>query len=125
MFSLTTPSSSGRIIGRGCLPAIFALAAAISPPAGIARAQAEETKVVVRIAPAELHPRSPEAARRLLARLERAALEACGGSAFSSFDMKFATTRSQCWRESLARAVDQIGDPLLSQAGSRDLGSGR
>jgi len=125
MFSLAAPTPFGHRIGRVRAPVILALAAAIALPAGIARAQSEETKVVVRIAPADLHPRSPEAARQVIARLERAALEACGGSAFSSFDMKYATMRSQCWRESLARAVDQIGDPLLSQAGSRELESGR
>lgn len=124
MFSLTNPSSfARRSYGRSL--AIVALIASTALQASPARAQSEDARVVVRLGAADLRPNSPEATRQLLDRLERAALEACGASEFSAPDVQLATKRSQCWRDSVAGAVAQIGDPVLSQARSRELESGR
>ena len=132
MFSLTNPTSFARRSGRrarlatcGQSLAIVALVASAGLQASPAQAQSEDTKVVVRLAAADQHANSPEATHQLLARLERAALEACGASEFSAPDVKLATKRSQCWRDSVAGAIAQIGDPVLSQARSRELESGR
>ncbi len=125
MFSLSTPAAFGRRQISARALAVLALAVSISLPAGVARAQSEDTSVLVRVKAADLHPRSPEAAHQLLARLEKAALEACGASEFSFPDVKLAIQRTPCWRDSVARAITQIGDPLLSQVRSQEPESGR
>jgi UrcA family protein len=74
----------------------------------------EPTSVAIRgIDP---HPRTAAAADRLLHRIEDAALEACGGGAFSADALKWAVRRSECWRRAVSDAVASDGDPQLSQA---------
>src|ERR1700740_2367556 len=103
MFSLSAPTAFGRPQIAARALAALALAISVGLSAGVARAQAEDTSVLVRIKAAGLHPRSPETAHQLLARLEKAALEACGASEFSFPDVKLAIQRTPCWRESVAR----------------------
>ena len=63
---------------------------------------------------ADLHPRTPRAARALLDRLDGATLEACGASSFSLREVKASVAASACWRDAMNDAVGRIGDPLLS-----------
>jgi UrcA family protein len=67
----------------------------------------------------DLHPSTPASARRLLDRLGEAALEACGGSAFSLREVKAAIKESSCWRDAMGDAVRRIGSPQLTVAFER------
>jgi UrcA family protein len=67
----------------------------------------------------ELHPSTPASAQRLLDRLGEAALEVCGGSAFSLREVKVAIKASSCWRNALGDAVRRIGSPQLTVAFER------
>ena len=49
----------------------------------------------------------------LMARLEKAALEVCGGSQFSVPDYRRAVEHSACYRQSVNQAVDAVGAPTL------------
>jgi UrcA family protein len=50
-------------------------------------------------------------ARALLARLDKAAIEACGASTFSLPDVQSATRNGPCWHKAIAEAVVQASDP--------------
>jgi UrcA family protein len=65
---------------------------------------------------AQLHPATPAAARRTIARIEAAAFAVCGASAFSLNEVKLAVRDSPCWRDSMAGTMARIDDPLLLQA---------
>ncbi|CAN5457629.1 hypothetical protein BH10PSE14_BH10PSE14_38770 [soil metagenome] len=69
------------------------------------------------------NPATPQAAARLLHRIDDAALQVCGASATSLADMKQAVRASPCWRNSVADTVRRIDDPLLSAAFARRGGS--
>lgn len=56
---------------------------------------------------------TPTAARRLLARIGNAALEACGASTFSLADYKSAIRASPCWHDAVEDASRRIGSPTL------------
>ena len=62
-----------------------------------------------------LHPATPTKARQVLARLDDAALRACGGSGFNLSEAKAALRASPCWQEAVDGAVRQIDDPLLTK----------
>ena len=49
----------------------------------------------------------------LMTRLEKAALEVCGGSEFSVPDYRHAIQHSACYRQSVDQAVDAVGAPTL------------
>lgn len=77
---------------------------------------AQERHEAVTVHRAQLHPATPAAARRTIARIEAAALEACGASSFSLREVKLAVRGSVCWRESMAATMTRIDDPLLLSA---------
>lgn len=83
---------------------------------GAGPALAEEESVTVRLYAPDLHPRTPAAADRLLGRIEEAALEACGASPSSLYELRRAARQSDCWRKAVSNAVAQVGDPELSRA---------
>jgi UrcA family protein len=62
------------------------------------------------------HPATPGAARRTLARLDRAALDVCGASQGSLVELKRAIRASACWRESMDDVLSRIDDPRLRDA---------
>lgn len=66
-------------------------------------------------------PRTPAQARHLLAKLRSAAFEVCGGSDVSLPQYKAAVTHSRCYRDALARAVQQADSPMLAQAYDRSV----
>ncbi len=88
---------------------LFALAGLYASPS------AAET-VRVPIHHIDLHPATPARARQVLARIDDAALRACGVSGFSLAEAKAALRASPCWHEAVDGAVRQIDDPLLTEA---------
>jgi UrcA family protein len=94
------------------LLSLFALAA----PVAAQRVDAGAERAVIQLNHVDRHPTTPAAARRSLARIDRAALEVCGAFDSSFRELKDAVHRSDCWRESMAGAVAQIDDPLLRAA---------
>ena len=75
----------------------------------------------VRVSYADLNLTNPADSAVMLERLRGAALEACGAPVQSVKDWRWAVRRSDCFKESMARAVSQLHSPALSQAYSRQL----
>jgi UrcA family protein len=94
------------------LLALFTLAA----PVAAQQSEGGADRNAIMLTHIDRHPATPAAARKSLARIDRAALEVCGASGGSLREMKDATHRSACWREAMADAVAQIDDPLLTAA---------
>lgn len=92
------------------------LGAIIATPGTAQERKIGADRYAVTVRKADLHPATPAAARRTLARLEAAALAVCGGSDVSLGAMKLAVRHSACWQESMAGTMAQIDDPLLLQA---------
>lgn len=90
-----------------------AVAAFANPAQAQDRIGTDRYAVVVKVA---AHPATPRAARRTLARIERAALAVCGASSFSLREVRMSVRDSACWHSSVAEAVASAGDPLLSAA---------
>lgn len=93
----------------------FALCAAIAIPA-VAQEKIGPDRYAVVVHRAGLHPATPAAARRTLARIEAAALSVCGGSETSLSALKLAIQHSPCWRDAMADTMARIDDPLLLDA---------
>ncbi|GBQ28153.1 hypothetical protein AA12717_2883 [Gluconacetobacter sacchari DSM 12717] len=85
---------------------------------GPARGQDDpaEKTVAVRVAYDAADLRDAAHARRLLARLDHAALVACGDDHASLDVLRAAIARSDCRRRSLSQAVARIGAPVLDVA---------
>lgn len=92
------------------------LCAALAMPAIAQEKKIGPDRYAVTVQRADLHPATPAAARRTLARIEAAALAVCGGSDASLSAMKLAVRHSACWRDSMAGTMAGIDDPLLRQA---------
>ena len=92
-----------------------ALCAAIASPA-VAQEKIGPDRYAVTVRRAGLHPATPAAARRTLARIEAAALAVCGGSEVSFSALKLAIQHSPCWRDAMADTMARIDDPLLLDA---------
>ena len=95
---------------RMILALAVSLATAGMAPAALAAQQT--TTVAVPYGDLDLGNRSDSA--ELMARLQRAALEACGASEFSVPDYRRAVEHSACYRHSVDRAVQAIRAPGLS-----------
>jgi len=76
-----------------------------------------QTSVTVRHI--NLRPETPAEAHRTLAKLDDAALRACGASGFSLAEAKAAMRASPCWQEAVGGAVRQINSPALTQLFAR------
>jgi UrcA family protein len=108
------------------LLALFTLAA----PVAAQRRESDADRPAIMLTHIDRHPATPAAARKSLARIDRAALEVCGAFGSSLREVKDATHRSACWRDAMADAVAQIDDPLLTAAyvgrwspsGNREMG---
>lgn len=72
-----------------------------------------QTSVAVRHV--NLHPATPAEARHTLAKIDDAALRACGASGFSLAEAKAAMRASPCWQEAVSDAVRRIDSPQLTQ----------
>ena len=97
--------------------ASLALTVLVIVSAGMApRAEAQVIRDSVKVRFHDLDPGNPRDVDRLVARVGEAALEMCGASPFSLREVKGAVSRSQCWRDGVADAIRQIGDPRLTAA---------
>jgi len=92
------------------------LGAAIATPGTAEEMKIGPDRYAATVRRAALHPATPAAARRTLARIEAAASAVCGASAFSLNAVKLAVRDSPCWRDSMAGTMARIDDPLLLQA---------
>jgi UrcA family protein len=90
------------------------LSVIVSTEGYAAPTRSETTKIRLRYDRRELT--SPAAARHLLRRLGKAALESCGASSFSLEEIKTAALTSRCWRDAVDDAVRRIDEPLLTAA---------
>lgn len=61
----------------------------------------------------DIRPATVHAARRTLTRIEEAALEVCGAPRGALREVRRAMRKSECWKDSVYRAVTAIGNPLL------------
>jgi UrcA family protein len=82
--------------------------------AALAAPVTEATRSVV--LRADKNPRTPGQARALLRKIGNAAEKACSGPDENLPFYRVAIRRSDCWREAVARTVEQIGNPVLAQA---------
>jgi len=95
---------------------VLALSFAVTAPALSAALEAGETEAMaIKVAYGDLHLSRRIDARRLLRRIRAAALEACGGSSFSAHGYKDAVVHSDCYTASVARAVEAVHAPAVSQ----------
>ncbi len=101
---------------RRWMVASFLLLGIVSIDGHAGPAGSETIEIHLRYHPQDLA--SPAAARRLLARIGDAALEACGASPFSLAEFKIATRNSQCWREAVDGATRRIASPTLTALAS-------
>lgn len=100
----------GLVIGLG----LVLLLALHGPAAG--QDEPDDKTVAVRVAYDAADLRDAAHARGLLARLDHAALLACGDDRASLYALWVAIERSDCRRHAVARAVTRIGSPVLDAA---------
>lgn len=93
----------------------LALTFAATAPCIAQEVQVARDRYVVALHRADLRSATPDAARRTLARIDRAAMAVCGASGFSLSEVKQAVRASACWHDAVADTARRIDDPLLSQ----------
>jgi UrcA family protein len=93
------------------LAAAVALAGMAAGPAAVAGDQTASVKVVY----TDLNLSNPKDSAVLLHRLREAAMEACGASDFSVPDYRWAVMRSQCYTDSVDRAVAALNAPTVTR----------
>lgn len=98
--------------------ASLALVAAATPAAAQPARHAPE-RFAVTLAGFDVHPATPAAADRAVARIDRAALEVCGAARSSLRPVKLAVRRSACWKDAIADVRRALTDPLLLAAWQR------
>jgi UrcA family protein len=95
---------------------LFAASLTLLGPAVVqAETSADSVQVSQRVSYRDLNLSDPGDAAVMLQRLRDAALETCGASPFSVPDYRRAVEASACYRDSLDRAVDQLGVPAVSR----------
>ena len=100
----------------------FGCGLAMIAAAGSAAAQSESaaarsvfgTPTAVAVKYSDLDLGSRQGSVVMLGRLHEAALNACGSSEFSVPDYRRAVERSDCYRESMDRAVADVGAPTVT-----------
>jgi UrcA family protein len=97
------------------------LAAATAVAGQAAAGESDAALEAVRVSYADLNLSNPSDSAVMLERLRGAAMEACGAPVQSVKEWRWAVRRSDCFKESMARAVSQLHSPALSQAYSRQL----
>lgn len=92
------------------LAAALALAGAAVGPAAVAH----DNNVSVKVAYSDLNLSNPRDSAVLLHRLSQAAMSACGVSDFSLPDYRWSVARSDCYRDSMDRAVAALNAPMVT-----------
>ena len=93
--------------------AVCVLALAATIPA-IGHAAPSDDTTSIRVSYSDLDLNRPKDAAVLLGRIQDAALESCGASAFSFRDYREAVRRSACYQSSTARAVAALDTPMVT-----------
>jgi UrcA family protein len=112
------------IFALGCAVAMAAAAPASFAQEWKAAEQAAREVHQVRVIYADLDVSTPEGASALVGRLHNAALVACGASEFSIPEYRRSVERSDCFRDSMGRAVAEVGAPAVTRLYHRTLGQG-
>jgi UrcA family protein len=87
--------------------------ALLGPAIAQAGTPADSVQTSQRVSYRDLDLRDPSDAAVMLQRLREAALQTCGASPFSVPDYRRSVEGSACYRESLDRAVNQLGVPAV------------
>jgi len=99
------------------IASICTLVLALVAPATVRAAPVgDEAAPAITVRFADLNLSDAHAARILLARIDDAAMESCGATAFSDPLEYQVVRRSDCHAETVARAVAAIGAPALTAA---------
>ena len=93
--------------------AMSARAAAVSEADAAREIERQPVKVAVRTHDLDLNSQAGSAT--MLQRISRAAQEACGASSFSVPDYRWATKRSDCYHDSMGRAVADLNAPAVTR----------
>ena len=115
---IKTENRVGLRVAHTLAAAVLCLTPALTP--ALAADWADVETNTVKVKNLAVSTTSDAMARRMLRRLDDAAIEACGASQFSLPDMKAAIRGSRCWKESVADAVGRIGNPHLTAAFARE-----
>ena len=95
--------------------AIIAFGLALLGPAFVQAAPADSVPTSERVSYRDLDLNNPRDAAVMLERLRQAALQACGASPFSIPEYRRSVEASACYRQSLERAVGELGSPSVGQ----------
>ncbi len=104
------------IVSLGCA---VAMAGAVSARAAVSEADAareierQPVQVVVKTHDLDLTSRAGSSV--MLQRISQAAQQACGASSFSFSDFRWATKRSDCYRDSMGRALVALNAPAVTR----------
>ncbi len=101
-----------RLFGKVSL--LVVLSASATTPL-VAQTEVGPNSYAVTLSNLDLSPATASAARRTLSRIDEAALAICGAPRGSLREVRRATRKSACWKESVDRAVAQIDNPLLTR----------
>ena len=94
--------------------ASFAIALCLVAPVAAHAAASQET-LALPVSHADLDLAQPQDAATMLTRLDRAALTACGASAFSFRQVQDEVRASRCYRQSMDRAVTDLAAPGVTR----------
>jgi UrcA family protein len=93
---------------------IFAVALALAAPAASFAASADGQAPTLSVSYRGLDLSQPQGAKRMIARLDKAAAEVCGASSFSARDYQRAVRSSACYQDSMNRAVATLASPTVN-----------
>jgi UrcA family protein len=94
-------------------PIALALALALLGPAAVQASTGNDVPTV-RVSHADLDLAQPQGAATMLKRLDRASMSVCGASTFSLGQVKDAVRASDCYHQSLDRAVTSLAAPTVT-----------
>ena len=106
-----------KIAALGCIialtGAVSARAAAVSEADAAREIERQPVRVAVKTHDLDLS--SPTGSATMLQRISQAAQQACGASSFSLQDYRWATKRSDCYHQSMGRAVADLNAPAVTR----------
>jgi UrcA family protein len=103
--------------------AVLGITLALALPAAAHALPIDNIVTHVRVVYSDLDLNRREDAAIMLARLDRAAMRACGATELSSYAVRGAARSSECFREALDRAVADVGAPAVTALYRRQPGA--
>jgi UrcA family protein len=104
------------MLAFGCgLAMIAGAGSAVAQSESAAARSVFETPTAVAVKYGDLDLSTRHGSAVMLGRLHVAVLDACGASEFSVPDYRWAIERSACYRQSMDRAVAEVGVPAVTQ----------